>query len=95
MGSSKVISILVGILILYISIGWYGNFDYILVEKGFDTYEYPVSYETAKEILVHPIFKDRRYYYKNINMTTYKRTLIPFKYKKIGTTTEKQYYNKN
>ena len=95
MGAPKVIPLLVGILILYVSIGWYGKFNCVLEEITLDKYEYNISYETAKKILVHPIYSHKTYYYRNTYVTSYKRTLIPFKYKKIGTTTEKQYYNKN
>jgi len=95
MGASKVIAILVGILILYVSIGWYSNLDYVRVDKELSGVEYPISYDTAKKILVHPVHSYKKYYYQNTYITTYRRTLIPFKYEKVGTDTEKQYYNRS
>lgn len=93
MSRGNIITILVGILVLYVAIGWYGNLNDNYEEKVSDNTEHRITYDEAKRILVAPVTSSRKYYYQNTYITSYSRTLIPFKYKKIGTTTKKQYYN--
>lgn len=95
MGRGSKIGILIGILVLYIGISWYGNLDYnrVLRIRGYG--KNYISTQQAEKLLKPPIHKSFNYYYESVEVTTYKRTLIPFNYEKVGTTEEREYYHSN
>ena len=84
---------ILAILTLFITIGWYGNLSHIRKDKNMLSREYKMTYDEAHAKLVHPVYRGNKYFYKHVVITTYSRTLIPFKYKKGTTRTENQYYS--
>ena len=94
MGGSKVIIRILGILILFISIGWYGNINEIYQYKEEGTVEYKLSFDEARRLLVSPIIRTQNYYYTESKITTYSRTLIPFKYKKGNVESKRDYFHR-
>lgn len=82
------------ILIVFISISWYGKLDHILEKTEEQQFEHNISYNEANSILVKPVYRTKQYFYKYVVVRTYSRTLIPFKYEKGETITKKQYYHK-
>ena len=83
-----------GILALFIAIAWYGDLDRIREDKTTYDKEYNISYSTAKDRLVHPVYTTHSYHYQKVQIVNYTRTMIPFKYTKGTTINTKQYYSR-
>lgn len=81
------------ILPLFISISWYGKLDYTHTHECMDMEEFNISYDEATKILVHPIYRKNRYYYRNVTKIFCGRTNIPFVYDRDEPYVEKQYYS--
>ena len=84
-----------GIFLLFVLTSWYGKIDHITKEVTVYHTENFVSYSKAKKLLVDPVYISRTYFYKDMLVETYSRTLIPFKYKKERAYKTKQYYSRH
>lgn len=93
MGKYSAISRIMGILVVFISIGWYGNLNHIRENKTTYEKKHHMSYSEAKAKLSPPVYRQNSYYYQNVLIETYSRTFIPFKYKNVSTKTKKLYYS--
>jgi hypothetical protein len=94
MNPKRAVLRILGIMVLFISIGWYGRMGKIYEHVVVDTEEHSLSYDEAKVQLAPPIYYGKKYFYQNVTTVTYSQTLIPFKYLKGEIIKSKNYYNR-
>ena len=90
----NVIFRLIGLMLLFIVVMWYGNINHTTEKHYTSNMEYNLSYDKAKKILKGPIHRGTKYYYTITKIKTYKRTMIPFKYTEGPYREEKSYYSR-